>query len=164
VWGAKPDDVFAVGEAATIMHFDGLFWSLVPVRPDMVEGEEQPITDGLFDVGGAGEVVYAAGTKGTILEKVMGDQGPEFQRLNLGATRTIRGVAVGAMALFVGGEGSVLDYETDRGPFTESTGSVATLYDVFIGPDGRAIAVGDLGTVLERTPGVHPPSAPAPTE
>lgn len=58
VWGASSADVFAVGQAGTILHYDGATWSQQP----------SPTTADLFALwGAASKNVFAAGAAGTIL-------------------------------------------------------------------------------------------------
>jgi len=58
VWGSSPNDVFAVGNEGTIVHYDGTNWS-----------HQNSGTDNLlFSVWGSGSSdVFAGGTRGTIL-------------------------------------------------------------------------------------------------
>lgn len=69
VWGARPDDVWAVGGAgrsegqATLMRYDGEAWSLVPL-PEL----ERPNVWALFKVWGtAADDVWVVGQHGAIL-------------------------------------------------------------------------------------------------
>lgn len=58
LWGAAPDDVFAVGDTGTIQHFDGEKWALM----------DCPVVADLRDVWGtSGTDVYAVGWESTIL-------------------------------------------------------------------------------------------------
>src|SRR6185312_2508654 len=58
VWGSAADDVFAVGENGTILHFDGS--AAAPMT--------SPTNEALVDVwGNSGTDVYAVGLSGTIL-------------------------------------------------------------------------------------------------
>ncbi len=34
VWGSGPDDVFAVGDLGTILHYDGHDWDMMPSGTD----------------------------------------------------------------------------------------------------------------------------------
>lgn len=153
VWGPDPGEVFAVGDGPTAMRFDGLLWSAVPIADNVVDGLPQPVTGTLYDVaGGAGEV-YAAGQDGLLL-KLVREGELRFEQVQLGELPTLRGLAVSAdgAVLAVGREGSVTVVDPAWGVITEPTGSIAQLYDVVLFGDGRAVAVGDLGTVLERSP------------
>jgi hypothetical protein len=57
VWGTAEDDVYAVGDAGTIMHFDGVTW--MPMTA--------PTQSALEAVGGTATNVFAIGAAGTIL-------------------------------------------------------------------------------------------------
>ncbi|MFC1639803.1 Ig-like domain-containing protein [Gemmatimonadota bacterium] len=58
VWGASPDDVYAVGDHGTIVHYDGTDW----------REQSSGTTEHLTDVWGTGASdVYAVGVHGTIL-------------------------------------------------------------------------------------------------
>lgn len=57
VWGTAGDDVYAVGAAGTIMHYDGLTWSQMT----------SPTQSALEAVQGTATNVFAVGAAGTIL-------------------------------------------------------------------------------------------------
>jgi hypothetical protein len=58
IWGAGPQDVFAVGANGTIVNYDGLSWSVQPSNT----------TDHLYSVwGSGGNDVFAVGANGTIV-------------------------------------------------------------------------------------------------
>jgi hypothetical protein len=58
VWGSAGNDVFAVGDAGTILHYDGTNWSRM----------ESGTTNYLYSIwGNAADDVYAVGASGTIL-------------------------------------------------------------------------------------------------
>jgi len=58
VWGSSADDVFVVGDAGTIVHYDGSEWSLM----------ESPTTEDLQSVWGTCfHDVYAVGNGGTVI-------------------------------------------------------------------------------------------------
>ncbi|WP_146646573.1 hypothetical protein [Labilithrix luteola] len=57
IWGTSKDDVWAVGSAGTVIHFDGTQWTSTPVDT----------TRTLFSVGGSGpNDVWIVGTYGTV--------------------------------------------------------------------------------------------------
>ncbi len=152
VWGPDASEVFAVGDGPTVMRFDGLLWSAVPVEDNLIDGEPHPVVGSLYDVGGAAGKVYAVGQDGLLLEQVLED-GRRFRQVPLGPLPTFRGVAVSpdGAVLLVGREGTAMVLDPVFGLLTEPTGSIAQLYDVVRFPDGGAVAVGDLGTILTRT-------------
>jgi hypothetical protein len=58
VWGSAPDDMFAVGEAGTILHYDGREVSHLPTTVDTT----------LFDVWGSGpDSAWAVGARGRVV-------------------------------------------------------------------------------------------------
>ena len=62
VWGSKVDDVWAVGEAGTILHWRGTMWTLVP------NGGDGGMSNALRGVWGSGpKDIWAVGTGGAIL-------------------------------------------------------------------------------------------------
>jgi len=64
VWGTDMNNVYAVGAKGTLMHFDGIVWSKIPV----------PTKAHLNGIWGVSEgEIYAVGSKGTII-KYVGNQ------------------------------------------------------------------------------------------
>jgi hypothetical protein len=58
VWGSSANDIWAVGEGGTIVHFNGGAWSLVA----------SPITEHLSAIWGtSADDVWVVGDKGTIV-------------------------------------------------------------------------------------------------
>jgi len=58
VWGMSDDDVYAVGDEGTIIHYDGASWSIMP----------SCVTESLHGVGGnASDNVIIVGGSGTVL-------------------------------------------------------------------------------------------------
>lgn len=97
VWGAQPDDIWAVGLAGLILHYDGTAWQKVP----------SPVGIGLETVWGksSGDV-YAAGQSGTIIRW-------DGTRWSIAASQTtehLRGVfgRPGADVWAVGGGGVIM--------------------------------------------------------
>jgi len=52
IWGSAPDNVYAVGESGTIVHYDGVAWSRMATPTPVI---------GYSDVWGVGNEVYAIG-------------------------------------------------------------------------------------------------------
>jgi hypothetical protein len=57
IWGSAADDIFAVGEEGTILHFDGVGWTRMEhmnARASLlhVSGHDRDV----YAVGGAGEI------------------------------------------------------------------------------------------------------------
>jgi hypothetical protein len=63
VWGASPTDVYAVGRAGTILHYNGTNWSAM----DSGTGMDLYAVWGSSAADADSPVVYAAGERGTIL-------------------------------------------------------------------------------------------------
>jgi hypothetical protein len=57
IWGRGPDDLYAVGRAGVVLHFDGRAWTSMPV----------PTAADLSAVAGSSSGVWAAGAAGTLL-------------------------------------------------------------------------------------------------
>jgi len=92
VWGTAPNDVFMVGSAGTIVHWDGAGCSRMV----------SPTTADLFDVAGFGpNDVYAVGAGGTILHY----DGASWQSVASPTTATLHAVAAFRVgpAVFAGG-------------------------------------------------------------
>ena len=106
VWGARPDDVWAVGGAgqrqgqATLLHYDGSVWRAVQLPP-----LERPNVWALFKVwGSAADDVYAVGQRGAVLHY----DGRSWSELGLGTGDdliAVYGVARDRVAI-VGGRSS----------------------------------------------------------
>ncbi len=151
VWGAGPDDIWAVGgnqDVADVRHFDGSTWS------------ESAVPDGthllVWAYGFASDDVFAVGRGGSVLHW----GGSAWSTLDSGTTRDLWGVwGTSPTDLWiVGGEVTgtwplILHY--DGTSFTEvpvetdqnQHGGVA-LFKVW-GIDGKVWAVGDLGLIVE---------------
>jgi hypothetical protein len=68
VWGSSPTDVFAVGEAFEILHYDGAAWSsMISPQPGQLEGVWGASSSDVFAVGNAetlypGEILHYDGS------------------------------------------------------------------------------------------------------
>jgi hypothetical protein len=100
VYAAAPNDVWAVGDAGVIIHFDGNDWS------SSTSGVTQP----LYAITGLGNTLWAAGGGGVILKKV--GTGAWTTEVS-GTTRTINALwATSATDVWAGGEqGLLLRYD-----------------------------------------------------
>jgi hypothetical protein len=95
IWGSGPTDIFAVGDAGTILHYDGTAWT------SMVSNT----TETLHAVGGTGPTdVFVVGDGSTILHY----NGVNWMPVRAKDTTTIRGLwsSPGA-TFFVGDNGSI---------------------------------------------------------
>ena len=63
IWGRGPNDIYAVGSYATILHFDGQVWTAQrsPLSEFAHGGGDMRARSNLFDVGGAGAATFAVG-------------------------------------------------------------------------------------------------------
>jgi hypothetical protein len=153
VWGLSPTDVYAVGQFATIMHYDGLNWSQIKVEEQVIGGALQPVVDQLFDIWGTSPTnMWAIGADGTIVRTDTDEESGEVTWVKYPQTETtisFRGIwgkdkekiwLAGLEGLVIRTNGVYLKPET--------TGSIATLYDIIGFENGDMVAVGDIGTVL----------------
>jgi len=96
VHAVAANNVWAVGDSGTILHFDGTDWSLVA----------SGITQHLYAITGAGNTLWAAGANGTILRKVGTGNWTVEQS---GTTRTIYALwATSASDVWAGGDQGLL--------------------------------------------------------
>jgi hypothetical protein len=156
VWGARPDDVYAVGSVGSrggfIWHYDGTAWKDVPLPyADMPRTPDGDIS-GLFKVWGTGQGdVYAVGGLGTVLRSRAGGT---FERLPTGTTSRLFTVhGAGDTVVVVGGEGQgeILELSAS-GQFERRTpDGCPLLQGVAIAPDGSGWATGSRGEVYRRT-------------
>ncbi len=100
VWGAAPDDVWAVGAGGVIVHWDGVAWRYVP-SPD-----ERLRT--LWAIWGRGaDEIFAAGAEGVVLRF----DGGGWRVEESGTSVTLEAIAgLGARTFFAGGRATVLEY------------------------------------------------------
>src|SRR2546427_7409028 len=92
VWGSASTDVWAVGDAGTILHWDGSAWSGFPSGTGNI----------LYSVwGSASTDVWAVGDAGTILHW----DGSAWSTVSTGTTHVLRGVGGGGSARGSAGEG-----------------------------------------------------------
>ena len=137
VWGASATDIFAVGEAGSIIHYDGNSWSAM----------ETPTSSHLHGVWGrSADDVYAVGQFGLVLH-FNGSAWREVHRLAVDVTA----VAVwghGPTDVFVvGDEGLILHFNGD-GWDRVNSGTKNALYAVWGMDAEHVLAVGDFGLVL----------------
>jgi hypothetical protein len=149
MWGAAPDDVWAVGGEGTgggfAWHFDGAAWSAVEVPADLA-GEGT-----IFKVSGrASDDVWMSCSGGSMLHW----NGSALERVELEAdvlfsvgTGTDRVVAVGESR----SEGVVFEYDDGEWQAAPAIAGAPPWRGVAADGD-RAYAVGEFGTVLRRDP------------
>jgi hypothetical protein len=100
IWGTSPSDIFAVGEAGLILHYDGATWSLM----------DTPTTSNLLDIWGtAPDNVFAVGREGALLHY----NGVEWRRMTSGTSENL--LVLGATAAHdifaVGTNNTLLHYD-----------------------------------------------------
>ncbi|MBL8616799.1 MAG: hypothetical protein JNM72_14395 [Deltaproteobacteria bacterium] len=152
VWGAAPDDVWAVGGFAGrwgfLWHFDGTAWSAVPLPDDMpvtAEGE----LPGLFKVWGtAADDVWAVGTHGTALHY----DGAAWSVVPTGTEELLFTVHAAGDQVLIVGPATVLEGGVDGLVNVTPTGA-GILQGACVDGDGTAIVTGQSGTVWSRAPG-----------
>ena len=85
IWGRSARDVYAVGDAGTILHYDGSSWTPMPSGVGVQ----------LNAVFGVGNKVYAVGNSGTILEL---DTTNSWQSMDPAAASSVSGEAAARSA------------------------------------------------------------------
>jgi len=99
VWCIAPDDVYAVGENSTVLHYDGADWNSValPTSPGMLGGVWGAAADEVFIVGEGGAVLRGAGD--------------QWEALDTGTDAWLRAVwGTGPDDVFAAGDGVLLHY------------------------------------------------------
>ena len=136
VWGSSGNDVFAVGVAGSILHYNGSVWS------SMSSGTTSWLR-GLW--GSSGNDVFAVGTDGAILHY----NGLAWSTMNSGTTRWLRGVwgTSGSDVFVVGQGGTILHWNGDAWS-TMISGTSAYLLEVWGRSGSDVFAVGSEGTIL----------------
>jgi hypothetical protein len=135
VWGSGSDDVFAVGDAGTILHYEGGDWKL------MMSGT----TVTLKDVwGSSSSSVFAIGEAGTVLYY----DGDEWSAMSSGTLSDLNAVwgSSASNVFAVGSSGTIRRYDgvTWHAMNSRTTESLNGLW----GSSGTSVlAVGDSGTI-----------------
>jgi hypothetical protein len=158
VWGARPDDVYAVGSVSDrggfIWHYDGTAWREVPLPyADMPRTPDGDVP-GLFKVWGTSQGdVYVVGGLGTVLRSRAGGA---FERLATGTTNRLFTVhGAGNTVVVVGGEGQgeILELNAAGQFERREPDGCPLLQGVAISPDGSGWATGSRGEVYRRRKG-----------
>lgn len=130
VWGVDNENVFAVGDEGTILHYDGVSWT------QMNSGT----TENLWGIWGYGmQNIYAAGENGTLLFF----DGMSWTPIDVGVTETLRavggtfydyfGTKVHGPYMLIGGPpGKILYYDSWYGWRTSSSGSAEELLNLHV--------------------------------
>lgn len=137
VWGNSAIDVFAVGDAGTLLHYDGTAWSA------MQSGTEMH----LWGVWGAsGSDVYAVGDQGTLLHY----DGHAWLPLSSGTTRSLETVwgSSGSDVFIVGISGTLLHHDGSTVAPVAISSLVLYLLDMWGSSADDVFVVGERGTIL----------------
>jgi len=136
IWGSSPEDVFAVGDSGTILHYDGTVW-----EPDI-----SGTTLGLKGVwGSSSSDVFAVGSSGTILHY----NGSSWSAMSSGTTTNLYGIwgSSSSDVFAVGSSGTILHYNGSSWS-AMSSGTTTNLYGIWGSSSSDVFAVGSSGTIL----------------
>lgn len=158
LWGAKPEDVYAVGSVGDrsgfIWHWDGTRWSELPLPLATLPRTPDGDIPGFFKVWGKGSDVYVVGARGVVLRSRNG--GP-FAVLPTGTTSRLFTVhGAGNTVVVVGGEGQgeILELDEATSRFvSHAPEGCPLLQGVSIAEDGTGWATGFRGEVYQRVDG-----------
>ena len=156
LWGATPDDLWAVGSVAGrngfIWRMQGGVWSEVAL-PEGLAVDAFGDPPGLFKVWGrAANDVYFVGARGLLLHF----DGQVLRKLDTpsqGSLFTIHGNADGEVAVGGGAAMSLLEIDAD-GVTEVAEARSGVLQGIYVDANGHAVACGERGVVYERTDGV----------
>jgi hypothetical protein len=142
VWGSAVDDVWAVGQGGTILHWRTSSWALVS------NGVDGGITNELRGVWGSGaKDVWAVGAAGTILHY----DGMAWSMSASGEAYTLNDVwGSSATNVFAVGTGGTIVHWDGSSWKRQASGTDNSLNSVQ-GMDGRVWAAGENNTVLRLT-------------
>jgi hypothetical protein len=134
VWGSAVDEVFAVGAAGTILHYDGSDWS----------SETFNTLNTLYSVwGSSASDVFAVGAVGKILHY----DGSDWSLESSGTTEALNSVwGSSASDVFaVGAGGRILHYDGDN--WSQTVVGIRTLNGLSGSSANDAFVVGEAGTI-----------------
>jgi len=131
VWGSRADDVYAVGDAGTILHWNGLSWSLI--RSGLTH--QNLASMGATPSGN----LLAAGESGTILRH----DGRQWRRESTPATTDLKSVCAASRSEFfaVGSDGTILR-DQGAGWFPIGSGTNKPLRGVWASSPNEVFVVG----------------------
>ncbi len=136
LWGSSGSDVFAVGDAGTILHYDGIAWSAVA----------SPTTENLNGIWGSSATdAFAVGDNGTILRY----DGSNWLTIPSATTNNLNRVWGNSDSdvFAVGDAGTILHYNGSSWTAMAS-GTTNSLRGVWGTAGSDVFAVGDSGTIL----------------
>ena len=156
LFGAAPDDLWAVGSGGAILHYDGIGWNGVP----------SPTTAQLFGIHGSGaQDIWAVGGGGGTTLHYDGSSWTVVANPSMQALRAVWSVAP-TSAWAVGTAGTVLRFDGSSWKDTSVVGG-RNLYAVWAASADDVFVAGDGGALRYRNGGwdptfVSPPINPAP--
>jgi hypothetical protein len=153
VWGTAADDLWAVGGdvndlsfGGVIWHYDGADWTSVDLSAVNPEGLPP-----LYKVWGRGaSEIFVVGSRCTALRF----DGHDWTKLNCDSTESLFTVHGNQESVFASGgtaSGMIAEF-TDMGLESELPAGLPKLNGVFVPASGRAVAVGNLATIVTRSP------------
>ena len=132
-WAASPDDVWAVGDAATVLHFDGSDWT----------SSQLPFSTHWASVSGGGPSdVWVVGAAGAIAHY----DGSSWEGGTYSTTNPMTGVAGRAGALWIVGLDTIL-HESVLGEAVSVEPNPEQFQAIFAPNDDSAFAVGKTGVM-----------------
>jgi hypothetical protein len=141
VWGADADHVWAVGEAGTLLEFDGGEWGHAPPPvggvPVALRGVHGTSADDVWAVGTLGTILHWDGSAWDEVES-----GDSFSLNDVWAVSTERAWAVGTGGVVLAWDGS--DWQP------EASGTEVALSGVWADGAGTVWAVGENGVLIGR--------------
>ena len=146
IWSAASDDVWAVGHAGSIWHYDGSAWA----------SHGSPTTQPLYAIAGSavtGEA-WAVGNNGTVIRYDPGSG--DWSTVSTGTTYTLLGCVVqdDGTVFVTGDAGTLLRWDpTDEAWYPEQMGWEFRVYDLVGLSDGSLAACDGEGHVYWRSPG-----------
>jgi hypothetical protein len=156
VWGARPDDLYAVGSGSAgrggfVWHSDGGAWREVALPEDALPRTTDGDLPGFFKVwGNARGEVFVVGARGVVLRSR--DGGP-FEVLTTGTGSSLFTVhGVGDVVVAVGGDntGALLELGASGDFEPKAPQATPLLQGVALAKDGTGWATGRAGEVFHR--------------
>jgi hypothetical protein len=141
VWGSAVDDVWAVGQGGTILHWRSSGWALASI------GAEGGVINELRGIWGSGpKDVWAVGAQGTILHY----DGLVWSTSAAGKAYTLNDVwGTSAADIYAVGSGGTILHFDGNFWIAQESGTDRT-FNAVAGSEGRVFVAGENGTVLRR--------------
>lgn len=151
LWGAAPDDVYAVGSVSGrngfIWHFDGSKWTELPLPSDLPRDVNNDVPALLKVSGRTAHDVMVVGDKGVVLR---GNADDGFEVIATDTDERLFTVdCEGELAVIVGGSSTGLALEEADGELAAlNVASSGVLQGVDVGPRGTIWLTGEDGLIL----------------